>query len=119
MTKYKSFFDMLKTTSEAVGTDEYGATKGCACPICQIRRSIGKADEPGNVETLPLNIDLVAYFATDEDSISIGYTASTDTDTQQRVAIRIGSDTDGMLFDVEEARLIVSALQMAIKRVGG
>lgn len=117
MNKRKSFLDMLKGASEAVGTDEYGATKGCDCPICQIRRAAAKVDQAENVEEPLVAIQTVVYFAIYEDSIFIGHTMATDTDTRQRIAIRIGSDTDGMLFDVHEARLIVDALQMAIERI--
>ena len=117
MTKRKSFFDMLSEAAEAVGTDEYGATKGCNCPVCQLRRATAKVDQTENVKEPLVAIQTVAYFTTNEDSISIGHTVATDTDTRQRIAIRIGSDTDGMLFDVHEAHLIVDALQMAIDRI--
>lgn len=117
MTKRKSFFDLLAEASEVVGQDEYGATKGCTCPVCQLRRAAAQADKAENVEEPLVPIQTVAYFATNEDSISIGHTIATDTDTTQRIAIRIGSDTDGMLFEIHEARLIMDALQMAIDRI--
>lgn len=112
MNKRQSIIEMLMA---AVGTDEFGATKGCDCPVCQARRE--NAKQPGNVEEPEIPIQTVAYFATNEDSISIGHTIATDTDTTQRIAIRIGSDTDGMLFEIHEARLIMDALQMAIERI--
>lgn len=117
MTKHKSFFDMLAAASEAIGKDEFGASKECTCPICQIRRAAAEVDKAENVEEPQVPIQTVAYFATKEDSISIGHTIATDTDTTQRIAIRIGSDTDGMLFEIHEARLIIDALQMAIERI--
>ena len=111
--KNMSIIDLLKSV---VGTDEFGATKGCDCPVCQMRRE-NAAKQPGNVEEPEIVIQTVAYFATNEDSITIGHTVATDTDTTQRIAIRIGSDTDGMLFKIHEARLIIDALQMAIERI--
>lgn len=107
---------IIELLMSAVGTDEFGATKGCNCPVCEDRRENG-AKQPGNVEEPEIVIQTAAYFATNEDSITIGHTIATDTDTTQRIAIRIGSDTDGMLFEIHEARLIIDALQMAIERI--
>ena len=111
--KDMSIIDLLKSV---VGTDEFGATKRCDCPVCQMRRE-NAAKQPGNVKESEIVIQTVAYFATNEDSITIGHTVAIDTDTTQRIAIRIGSDTDGMLFEIHEARLIIDALQMAIERI--
>ena len=111
--KDMSIIDFIKSF---VGTDEFGATKGCNCPACQMRRE-NAAKQPGNIEEPEIVIQTVAYFATNEDSITIGHTVATDTDTSQQIAIRIGSDTDGMLFEIHEARLIIDALQMAIERI--
>lgn len=111
--KDMSIIDLLKSV---IGTDEFGATKGCDCPVCEARRENG-AKQLDNVKEPEIVIQTVAYFATNEDSITIGHTVATDTDTTQRIAIRIGSDTDGMLFEIHEARLIMDALQMAIERI--
>ena len=98
-----------------IGTDEFGATKGCDCPNCQAKRML--TDVPGeNVESETF-IQTVSILATQFDSISIGHTIADDSGEPQQIAIKILKNEDGMLLSIDEARAVIQSLQIAIDRI--
>lgn len=103
-----------------IGTDEFGATKGCDCPNCQAKRLISDdVDTSGldkNVESETF-IQTVSILATQFDSISIGHTIADDSGEQQQIAIKILKNEDGMLLSIDEARAVIQGLQIAIDRI--
>lgn len=98
-----------------IGTDEFGATKGCDCPNCQAKRML--TDVSGeNVESETF-IQTVSILATQFDSISIGHTIADDSGEPQQIAIKILKNEDGMLLSIDEARAVIQGLQIAIDRI--
>ena len=107
-----------------IGTDEFGATKGCDCPNCQAKRMMSDK-QPGPVDTDGLGeniesetfIQTVSILATAQDSISIGHTIADDSGEPQQIAIKILKNEDGMLLSIDEARAVIQGLQIAIDRI--
>ena len=107
-----------------IGTDDFGATKGCDCPNCQAKRMLSDK-QPETVDTNGLDknvesetfIQTVSILATQFDSISIGYTIADDSGEPQQIAIKILKNEDGMLLSIDEARAVIQGLQIAIDRI--
>ena len=107
-----------------IGTDEFGATKGCDCPNCQAKRMLSDK-QPGTVDTDGLDknvesetfIQTVSILATASDSISIGHTIADDSGEPQRIAIKIVNNEDGMLLSIDEARAVIQGLLITIDRI--
>ena len=107
-----------------IGTDEFGATKGCDCPNCQAKRMMSDK-QPGPVDTDGLGeniesetfIQTVSILTTQFDSISIGHTIADDSSEPQQIAIKILKNEDGMLLSIDEARAVIQGLQIAIDRI--
>lgn len=107
-----------------IGTDEFGAIKGCDCPNCQAKRMLSDK-QPGTVDTDGLGenvesetfIQTVSILATQFDSISIGHTIADDSGEPQQIAIKILKNEDGMLLSIDEARAVIQGLQIAIDRI--
>ena len=121
MTRPKSLSELLATM---IGTDEFGATKGCDCPNCQAKRMLSdKQPGPVNTDGLDKNVEsetfiqTVSILATQFDSISIGHTIADDSGEPQQIAIKILNNEDGMLLSIDEARAVIQGLQIAIDRI--
>ena len=107
-----------------IGTDEFGATKGCDCPNCQAKRMLSDK-QPGPVDTDGLDknvesetfIQTVSILATQFDSISIGHTIADDSGEPQRIAIKILKNEDGILLSIDEARAVIQGLLITIDRI--
>ena len=107
-----------------IGTDEFGAIKGCDCPNCQTKRMMSDK-QPGPVDTDGLGeniesetfIQTVSILATEFDSISIGHTIADDSGEPQQIAIKILKNKDGMLLSINGARAVIQGLQITIDRI--
>lgn len=106
-----------------IGTDEFGATKGCDCPGCQAKRMMSDK-QPDAVDAVDAvnqesetYIQTVSILATQFDSISIGHTIADDSGEPQQIAIKILKNKDGMLLSIDEARAVIQGLQIAIDRI--
>ena len=98
-----------------IGTDEFGATKGCDCPNCQAKRML--TDVPVEDIESETFIQTVSILATQFDSISIGHTIADDSGEPQQIAIKIVNNEDGMLLSIDEAYAVIRGLQIAINRI--
>lgn len=129
MTKRQNLADLIMASMKAQANgfygkgvdlekDQYGSTVGCDCPICQIRRAVGGAEQAAfRLNPLHLSAALSALAEVEEAAmVKIGVTMAQDTDSATKVAIEIGEEDDGILVTADEARIIAQALLAAANK---